>query len=531
MFLKIAEKTSAWFCLALGCLLLNSCFEVEQEFTLNPDGTGKVRLDSVFPNISFNGDDEQTEEALKKAVSEFMKETKGVEVWRDVTYSWTDDGRVNFKGTGYFEDIKELELHNVGMMAFDWSADGGKGTLTMDFKESEGGANEKVISKDPEERKKEIKMERQKFKQSKPMMTGFMTGLKHKAVFNLPGKSGATVNFTEEGGKIGIEVTGEKLLAAMEKLVNDDEWLMTNSFDAQEGPSDVEEMSETLFGHKGAVKADRTGLGKPLFDYAAEVAAARKDFEKLQEKFTVPIAPPATGEAMESLEIVGVRISQEVGKKIGLRPFNSEPGFSLSVLGKFPGSVLAVTEAVMESAVADDGSDLLPEKEWDRKIHFPRLSEAKIDVMFEIDLEMPGPDVKSIRELSGNIQYTVSSGLKETDLGLPALKAGEKGKEFKAEIVEIKDGWKKDGSKQIEIKLALDSDTVKSLVLVDGAKRKELEKRGHSSFGSGSTTFTFESEDGFPENAKLLVVMHDGVKTFDVPFKLENISLQGKLIK
>jgi hypothetical protein len=151
--------------------------------------------------------------------------------------------------------------------------------------------------------------------------------------------------------------------------------------------------------------------------------------------------------------------------------------------------------------------------------------------MFEIDLEVPGPDVKSIRELSGNIQYTVSSGLKETDLGLPALKGGEKGKEFKAEIVEIKDGWKKDGSKQIEIKLALDSDSVKSLVLVDGSKRKELEKRGHSNFGSGSTTFTFESEDGFPENAKLLVVMHDGVKTFDVPFKLENISLQGKLIK
>tara|TARA_B110000037_G_scaffold66532_1_gene80960 strand:- start:9124 stop:9963 length:840 start_codon:yes stop_codon:yes gene_type:complete len=270
----------------------------------------------VFPNISFNGDDEQTEEALKKAVSKFMKETKGVEVWRDVTYSWADDGRVNFKGTGYFADIKELELHNVGIMAFDWSADGGKGTLTMDFKESEGVDNEKVISKDPEERKKEIKVERQKFKQSKPMMTGIMTGLKHKAVFNLPGKSGATVNFTEDGGKIGIEVTGEKLLAAMDKLVNDDEWLMTNSFNAQEGPSDVEEMSQVLFGQKGAVKAGRTGLGKPLFDYAAEVAAARKDFEKLQEEFTVPIAPPATGETFENHFLRLCPLRSHCGKKI-----------------------------------------------------------------------------------------------------------------------------------------------------------------------------------------------------------------------
>lgn len=117
------------------------------------------------------------------------------------------------------------------------------------------------------------------------------------------------------------------------------------------------------------------------------------------------------------------------------------------------------------------------------------------------------------------------------DLGFSALKAGEKGKEFKAEIVDIKEGWQNDGSKEIEIEMALDSDTVKSLVLVGGPKRTELEKRGHSSFGSGPTTFTFESEDGFPEKAKLLVLMHDGVKTFDVPFKLENISLQGKALK
>jgi len=306
---------------------------------------------------------------------------------------------------------------------------------------------------------------------------------------------------------------------------------MANSFDPQQGPSDIESMSEVLFGEKGTVKAGRTGLGEPLFDYAAEVAAARENFAKLQEEFTGPIAPPAAGEAMKSLKIVGVQMSEEVDEKIGLRPFNSEPGLSLCFLGEFPGSVLAVSEIMLETAVGSDGSDLLPETEWNRKASFPRLSETNTAVMFELKLEMPKPEVKSFRELSGNIQYTVSGGEKEVDLGFSALKAGEKGKEFKAEIVEIKDGWQNDGSKEIEIELALDSDTVKSLVLVDGAKRKELEKRGHSSFGSGSTTFTFESEDGFPEKAKFLLVMHDGVRTFDVPFKMENISLQGKALK
>ncbi|MGJ8644096.1 MAG: hypothetical protein ACSHX9_11850 [Luteolibacter sp.] len=521
-------KFLLWPFIAAACLLLSSCFETEQEFTLNPDGTGKVVMNSVFPNISFDGDDEQTDESLKKAVADFIKETEGVEVWRDVSYSWTDDGRVKFQGTAYFADISELDFKNVGTMNFAWEKNGDKGVLTMAFEESDDDGEQKEVTKDPEERKKEMKIERQKFQQSKPMMTGVLTGLKHRAVFNLPGNSESSVNFkVTQGGKIGIEVTGEKMISAIEQLVNDDAWLLENSFDPQEGPANGEDMNEALFGQKGAVKAERSGLDKPLFDYAAEVAAARKDFEKLQEEFTGPIAPPATGEAMKSLKVMGLQISQEIDKKLGFRPFNSDPGLKICVVGEFPGSILAVSEIMLETATGDDGSDLLPEKGWDRKASFPRLSDTNTDVMFELKFETPKPTMKSFSEIAGNIQYTVSSGVKETDLGMSALKVGEKGTELSAEITEIKDGWNDDGSKVMEIKLSLDSDSVKSLVMVDGAKRRELEKRGHSSFGNGPTTFTFESEDGFPENAKLFVVAYDGVKTFDVPFSLKDVSLDN----
>ena len=529
MLTDFAKKFFIWLCLGTGCLLLNSCFEVEQEFTLNPDGTGKVVLDSVFQNFALDGNSDQSEESLKRSIGTLIKDSEGVETWKDISYSWTDDGRIRFKGTAYFSDISELKFPNLGILQFAWTKDGDDGKLTVDFNESEEGKPKAEIAKDPEQRKKEMLVERQKFQQSKPMLMGFMTGLKHKAVFNLPGKAAATRNFTDEkSGKLGVEVTGDKLLAAMENLVADDEWLKSNSFDPQEGPSDVEAMSEVLFGQAGDVTAERIGLGKPLFDYTAEVAAARKDFVKIQEQFTSPIAPPAAGEAMKSLSIVGVQISEKVDEKLQLRPFNSEPGFCFAVIGEFPGSVLAVSEIVLEKAIADDGSDLLPEREWDRKASFPRLSESNTAVMFELKMAMPGSEVKSLKELSGTIQYTVSSGMKEVDLGLDSIKAGGRGREFGAEIVEVKDGWNDDGSKEIEIKLDLDSDTVKSLIMVDGTKRKELEKRGHSSMGNGPTTFNFESKSGFPENAKLLVMMHDGVETFDVPFKLENISLQGK---
>jgi len=111
------------------------------------------------------------------------------------------------------------------------------------------------------------------------------------------------------------------------------------------------------------------------------------------------------------------------------------------------------------------------------------------------------------------------------------LQPGESGKELGAKIKEIKDGWNDDGSKQIEIELDVETETLKELVMAEGVKRTVMERRGYSSFGGGSATYTFEAKGGVPENAKLIAVMHDGVETYDVPFKLENVSLLGTPIE
>ncbi len=518
-----------WVAVAAGCAFLVSCFDTEQEFTLNPDGTGKMVLNTVFPNIRMDGEAALSEEALQSAVASFLKQAEGVEAWKDVSYKWEDDGRIRFKGTAYFTDISGLKLNNIGTMTFDWKAADGKGILSMKFKDDGDKAKPVKVSADPVQRAKEMKAERAKFQQSKPMLVGFLSGMKQTVVFNLPGKAGKTVNFTPSAnGKIGITMTGEKMLSTMDKLVNDDAWLGKNGFDPQKGPADKDAMNEGLFGKAGPVTAERTEVKVALFNYAVELATAAKDFAKLQEKFTTQIGPAAKGDAFKSLEVVGARFVSEVDKKLELRAFNQEAGYTLSVLGKFSGSVLDVTdESKVLKAVADDGSDLLPDSDFKKRLSFPQLSEDKSAVLFEIELVTPGKAVKSIREVSGTIQYTVSSGTKEVELGFGALKAGEKGKELGAEITEIKDGWEKGESKEIEIKLKIKPEGIKEMVLMDGAKRIVMDKRGSSSFGDGPTTFTFSAEKGIPEGGKLVVVIHDGVKTFDIPFKLENLSLLG----
>ncbi|MDQ5981210.1 MAG: hypothetical protein QG602_4188, partial [Verrucomicrobiota bacterium] len=309
-------------------------------------------------------------------------------------------------------------------------------------------------------------------------------------------------------------------------LINDDTWMGRNSglMDPEAGPPMDEEMSKLLFGEKGPVQATVTGLGDAAFDYEAEVASAQEAYAALRQELgagPVATAAPAQSGELKSVQVVGVRFARLTEEGLGLRPFSSEPGYTLSLLAELPGSVLAMTEeCVLETAVADDGTDLLPESEWSRRISLPSLSDSKTHVLFEAQLALPGPGVKHIREVSGRLQFTVAAGTKEVDLGFAKLAAGADGKELDAHVESL------DGQ-NLELKLALKPDDIRALFLVVGGNKTELNRRGYSGFND-SYTYTFESESGFPAKAKLVVDTYADLQTFNAPFKLEHLTLLGE---
>jgi hypothetical protein len=268
-----------------------------------------------------------------------------------------------------------------------------------------------------------------------------------------------------------------------------------------------------------------------LFDYAAETAAARKGMEALQKKLGgVSIAAPAQGGAIKSVKVVGARIAREVDKKLELRPFHQEPGYTLSVLVEFPGSILDITDkSLIETAVAGDGGSLIKgNRDWDRRLGFPQLSADQSSAIFDVELKMPPAGVRGIKEISGLVQYRVSMATKETDLGPMELKSGSKSGELGASIEEIKDGWK-EGTKELELKLKLKPTDLKAVYLVENGVRTELKRSGYSG-GGNTTVFTFQIDGEPPEKASLVVETYDQIKTFDAPFKLENLSLLGEPI-
>ena len=530
-----------------GCLaalaLLAGCFETKQEFTLNPDGSGKVVHESTFQNVSFSLKTETPEQQLKKAAAEVIQKSKGVDAWRDVSFKLLDDGRIYFKGTAYFKDLAALEFPNQTMLEFDWArAADGTGVLTLRNKkggeQDSGKAAKKPVdwSKlSPVERAKKIKEERAKFQQMKPMMAGILGAMKHEVVLHLPGRPGESTAFTKDpSGALSLQFDGAKLLSAMEALMNDDIWLAQNagSLGGQEAPAMDERMSTLMFGAKGPVRATVKGLAGAAFDYDAEVAAAKEDFATVQTQLnTGPVtvtAAPAQGGELKSLKVMGVRLVREADESREIQPFGNGPSYTLSLLAELPGSVMAMTdECVLTTASADDGSDLLPESEFSRKIHFPKLTTDKSAVLFEVELKLPGAAVKGIKEVSGHLQYKVAGPTKELALGFPKLTAGAKAKELSAEIESLKAGGDGDKAQTMELKLEIEPDALKELYLVTGKTKTELKQRGYGG-GNGTYTFTYESETGFPAKSRLVAEIYDQQQTFDAPFKLENITLLGE---
>ena len=208
-------------------------------------------------------------------------------------------------------------------------------------------------------------------------------------------------------------------------------------------------------------------------------------------------------------------------------------GIAVSLIGHFPGSVLSVKEGRLETALSDQGEDMLPVKEWDRKINFPRLSTDKTKVVFEVKMKGLGPESKArgLKELSGVIDYQVGGDLAPVDLGFTSLKAGTKGDQFNAEIIKVgKNTW--DEKKQdLELRLNIDHGAIQSTEFLDAAGKPLEVERSSSSYGSETTTLTFSIKGTFPETGKIKITVYKTLQKFRASFKLENIGFSGHVLE
>ena len=268
---------------ALLPLFLVGCFETSQVFTINPDGSGKVLLETRFQILSQH-DEKPDNTQLKKEVLETLEKSDGVEAWKDLSYRIEPDGRIYFKGTAYFKNINALELDKGSTVR--WSRDGNEMVLEVALRKEEEEAPEHVnLTKDQIGQR--IQAEREQWKHSKPLMESMMNTLKMDAVFQVCGQVGSVNNLKKTGDtSVSFHLEGAKMVQAIDSLISNDAWMEQRARAGflerpEDGPPVGADMNELTFGQKGGITARVTGELKPLFDYNAESQAAKSEYSQI----------------------------------------------------------------------------------------------------------------------------------------------------------------------------------------------------------------------------------------------------------
>lgn len=280
-------RRAVTLCVLASFLLFTGCVELMQVYTLNPNGSGKVELDTITPANQQFGTDTQPkkpEEVIKEAIQERLDEGKGIEAWSNITCEMTKEGKIRFRGTAYFSNINKLNSGDDSTGNLRWTKEGDAMLLKMEKENAEGDDQPEEALTDAQVEEK-LKQEKMQYQQMKPMMAAMFGGMKVQISAKLPGKIVESNIFTVDGQTATLTITGKQVIDAMEKINADDKLLRAKIKAGSKGEDDF--MFEHIFGKTGPMMAKVTGATEQLFDYDEEVAKAKAGEEAMFKKLGV----------------------------------------------------------------------------------------------------------------------------------------------------------------------------------------------------------------------------------------------------
>ncbi len=487
---------------------------LEHEFHFNPDGTGKARVRWSGP---LQSPDVDTMSFLRDEVAQ----ARGVETWAGLACAPLED-RLVFEGTAYFRNVSELRFHCQGLHvnAVDFATATDPAGAFVVVGRMEAKPEEPVT--DASALPAAIAQAREQIAMGREFLEGMFGGLRCSVLLHLPGKLGALKNAKAvDGNSVRTEMAGKDLLDVMDRLSKDDV-LITEMLRRGGGPDAI----ASLLGDMGPLHVTTQGPTAPLFDFEAEAAAAAEAFGQFRSDLKVP-AGPERGPAAGNARIAAVKLVREADGDRELNPMGQNyTGYSFVVVGDLPGPALKAEEGMLEAFKTDGGADLLPESEWDRKCHFPKLTNDGKTFIAEMSVKFPDGEPAGIQELRGVVRVQVATATEEVDLGFPELSPGAQGTQLGAVLERCETA--EDGRTSIDLHLGVSMDRVQSVALVDeNGGVAELNRNGYSSSGD-ECTLNFDSEYALQPGMKLKARVMTDLKFYDVPFAVENVDLLGR---
>jgi hypothetical protein len=287
--------------LAAGAALfcLTGCIETEETWIINPDGSGKVSYHMKMVNAASAlggqleglGEGLDPKEMAKSTAKELIENSDGIDAWSDVHYEVGDDGKLHFRGTAYFSDLSKVQIGDnelSGATALTKTEDGNM-KLAFEFPEEEEEAGEEAkpepVDLTEEELKQQVAQVKGQWSFTKGFMTAMLGEMKSKSIIKLPGDVVSHQTFKKEGDReVSVEITGQNIIQAMDKLMTDDKVLLeslkkgVNPLESAGGgmPFEPEQFLGEMFGGEKLPEVIFKP-GETQFDYSKELEEARKN--------------------------------------------------------------------------------------------------------------------------------------------------------------------------------------------------------------------------------------------------------------
>lgn len=486
--------------------------DLHHDFTLNPDGSGRVVVRWTGPQEGAPSPDEFVRTEIEQA--------QGVEAWDGVRCA-IEDERLVFTGTAFFRDLRALRFHcqgvhvNLADLELLRAGDGSVEVRTRFDRAEHATAGGDASTE-------RLADAREQIRQARAFIAGLFGGLSCTLVVRLPGRLAGPVRGRRCGDN-AVEATfrGACLVDLLDRLLVDDA-LMGRLLAAGglQGPAALYE----LLGDDAAFAARTMPGAQAQFDYEQEVATARESFAalRMQLRAATPGAGPAV--PLDNVRIIAARVVREADGGRDLCPQGqSATGVTVTIAADLPQSALELERAVLEKAVTDDGCDVTPPDEWDRQCHFPKTT-ADGQTIY-LDFALPaGAGARGLAELTARVTATTSHGREEIELGLPELTAGARGRHLGAELLRCE--AEADGGMALELRLDVPRPRVIELSALVGRKRVPLTIQGWSSC-SDECSLACRVDEALPADARLVATLATDLERADYALALRAVDWFG----
>ena len=534
--------------LLLGAFLLSGCFQYKRELILNPDGSGKMILETeIMKGLSF-GAEQDEKETMKTAVANLIKSSEGIEAWTGISYKMTEADMIAFKGTAYFRDVTKIKLYNVNAAGIETEKlPNGEIRLTLlrggkTSKEEQAKVSAKKGKKiTPENVGEELARQRAQYKKIRPMLSAIYAMTDNEDIITIFGEVKEYKNITKlEDGRFRYVFKGEEAGKELDALLDNDELMKKTLLEdgalmstGLESMNIVKNIGEKL-GKSVIVYTPKAGRA---FDFEQEVLAAKAEMKNIAKELD-PKSAPAAQKMTANYEFKASRLAAITLKNYDPKIKGPAFGGNLTEVvfqGVFDGSVVIVDKVELLKAVAEDGGDIAVPKEF-YTIN-PNLNPAGDTVQFAIYLKSLPKGSLGIKELSGKCRVLTASGTAFVDAGFKELKEGEAGSELGAKISTIKErpaqkrGLNKgkaateESDEEIRIDVKLGFGLVKSVKILDEKGNEMKFSDGGKWGGDNSLSITCNLEGKVPLKGKILLEVYKDLKEGSAAFKFENIKL------